>query len=262
MSPTTVSPEELEDHSSDPMDKLKEALKLGSAPVNGVNESMLPLMSGTNKILHGYQSDYSNHSLNGLKGMSDGSTLEPSSNGTIPGGPEPIAIVGMAMRLPGGVNSGDSFWNLLINKRDGRCRVPSDRYNVDSFYSPERKPGTVNSHHGYFLKDDLKNIDAAFFSMIRNELDMVDPQQRQILEVVRECLENAGETSWRGKNIGCYIGVYGEDWLDMGAKDTQSLGLYRITGAGDFVIANRVSYEYDFRGPRYAVLSLQSSFRH
>ena len=166
--------------------------------------------------------------------------------------PSPIAIVGMGMRLPGGVNDSSAFWDLLIKKKDGRCLVPGDRYNVDAFYSPSGKPGTVRSQHGYFLEDaDLRNLDAAFFSMNKREVEKLDPQQRILLEVVWECMENGGQTDWRGKNIGCYVGVFGEDWLDLAAKDVQHLGMYRITGSGDFALANRVSYEYNLRGPRY-----------
>ena len=166
--------------------------------------------------------------------------------------PPPIAIVGMGMRLPGGVNDSSSFWNLLVNKKDGQCLVPRDRYNVDAFHSPSGRPGTVKSQYGYFLQDaDLENLDAAFFSMNKTEVEKLDPQQRMLLEVVWECMENGGQTGWRGKNIGCYVGVFGEDWLDLAAKDVQNSGMYRITGSGDFALANRVSYEYDLGGPRY-----------
>jgi acyl transferase domain-containing protein len=164
---------------------------------------------------------------------------------------EPIAIVGMAMRLPGGINSSQSFWDLLINKKDSRSRIPANRYSIDAFYSKTAKRGTVKSQHGYFLDNDLQQLDTSFFSMNKTEVKSLDPQQRQLLEVVWECMENAGQTKWRGTNIGCFIGVFGEDWLDLNAKDTQNFGLYRITGPGDFVLANRVSYEYDLKGPRY-----------
>ncbi len=165
--------------------------------------------------------------------------------------PPPIAIVGMGMRLPGGANGGCAFWDLLVNKKDGRCLVPGDRYNINAFYSPSGKPGTVRTQYGYFLEDaDLQHLDASFFSMNKTEVEKLDPQQRMLLEVVWECMENGGQTGWRGKNIGCYIGVFGEDWLDLAAKDTQNLGMYRITGSGDFALANRVSYEYNLRGPR------------
>lgn len=63
-------------------------------------------------------------------------------------------------------------------------------------------------------------------------------------------MENAGATSWRGTNIGCYIGVFADDWQDIYAKDTQLTGGYRITGYDDFVLANRISFEYDLHGPR------------
>ena len=166
--------------------------------------------------------------------------------------PPPIAIIGMGLRLPGGVNTPASFWDLIVNKASGRCRVPADRYNIDAFYDPKARPHTVKTAYGHFIENyDLRRFDASFFSMSKSEVERVDPQQRMLLEVVRECLESAGKTSWKGDRIGCYVGSFGEDWLDLGAKDTQNTGLYRITGAGDFVLANRVSYEFDFKGPRY-----------
>lgn len=145
----------------------------------------------------------------------------------------------------------NSFWDLLVNKRDGRIPIPQDRYNVDAFYSPHGKQGTIAMDHGYFLKDtDLAQMDAGFFSMSKAEVERLDPSQRLLLEVVYEAFENSGEKNWRGQNIGCYVGVFGEDWLDLHSKDTQDFGMYRITGNGDFLLGNRVSYEYDLHGPR------------
>lgn len=163
---------------------------------------------------------------------------------------EPVAIVGMAMRLPGGIHDADSFWDLLVNKRDGQCKVPSDRYNIDAWYGPG-KSGHVGTQYGYFLEDlNLANMDANFWSMSKHEAELMDPQQRLLLEVVYECLENAGAKDWRGTNIGCYVGIFGEDWLDMDSKDTQNSHMYRLTGYGDYITANRVSYEFNFKGPR------------
>ncbi len=87
--------------------------------------------------------------------------------------------------------------------------------------------------------------------MKKNEAEKLDPQQRLLLEVVWECMENGGQTAWRGENIGCYVGVFGEDMWDLASRDTQNQGLYRITGSADFALANRVSYEYNLTGPRY-----------
>jgi hypothetical protein len=64
-------------------------------------------------------------------------------------------------------------------------------------------------------------------------------------------IEDAGVTNWRGKTIGTYIGNFGEDWLEMFGKETQPWGIHRISGSGDFVVANRLSYEFDLQGPRY-----------
>ncbi|KAL3456975.1 hypothetical protein BJX64DRAFT_296261 [Aspergillus heterothallicus] len=160
----------------------------------------------------------------------------------------PIAIVGMALRLPGGVKSPDELWKFLIEKRNGVCEVPGTRYTVDSFFS-ETQARSVKTRHGYYLQDDPACFDAPFFSINSHEAGRMDPQQRQLLEVLWECLESAGETNWRGKNIGCYVGVYGEDWLDLASKDPQHTDRYHILGTGQFALSNRLSYEYDFQGP-------------
>ncbi|KAJ5662752.1 hypothetical protein N7462_011678 [Penicillium macrosclerotiorum] len=162
--------------------------------------------------------------------------------------PFPIAIVGMAVRLPGGVNTMDKFWDMLINKKDGHCKVPETRYGADAFYNATR-PGTVKTRHGYFLQEDVGHIDRSFFSMSKTEAAKLDPQQRLLLEVVWECMESGGQTNWRGQSIGCYVGVFGEDWLEMSSKDTQHMDRFHVVSAGDFALSNRVSYEYDLQGP-------------
>ena len=161
-----------------------------------------------------------------------------------------IAICGTGMRLPGGIRNSESFWDVLLNGGDTRGPVPSDRYNSDGFSDRMSAKGAIKTQHGYFLDEDLVCLDTSFFTMTRNELERMDPQQRQLLEVTRECLENAGEVGYRGKLVGCYVGTFGEDWLQMSAKEPQHSGGYVMTGHGDLMIANRVSFEYDFRGPR------------
>jgi acyl transferase domain-containing protein len=155
----------------------------------------------------------------------------------------------MALRLPGGAKSPDQLWDFLMEKKNGVCVVPETRYNIESFYSTTR-PHTVKTQRGYFLQDDPARFDAGFFGINGYEASRMDPQQRQLLEVVWECLESAGETNWRGKRIGCYVGVYGEDWLDLASKDPQDTDRYHIIATGQFALANRLSFEYDFQGPR------------
>ncbi|KAJ0418662.1 hypothetical protein BJY00DRAFT_314811 [Aspergillus carlsbadensis] len=165
-----------------------------------------------------------------------------------PNGCPPVAIVGMALRLPGGLKFPSDLWTFLLEKRNGVCEVPGTRYTVDSFYS-STQPRSVKTRHGYYLHEDPSYFDAPFFSINAHEAGRMDPQQRQLLEVLWECLESAGETNWRGKRIGCYVGVYGEDWLDLASKDPQHTDRYHILGTGQFALSNRLSYEFDFQGP-------------
>jgi hypothetical protein len=111
------------------------------------------------------------HTSNGINGSS-----QITSNGAHIQEDIPIAIVGMALRLPGGIGTEEDLWDTLINKKDQRQRVPADRWNVDAFYSKTNKRGSVKTEHGYFLADeDLRQFDTSFFSITRNELEKLDP---------------------------------------------------------------------------------------
>lgn len=181
---------------------------------------------------------------------SNGSKMLISSTGSQKG-PRPIAICGMAMRLPGGIHNDKDLWDVLYNGKDMRVTIPEDRYNAKAFSSALGKKGAIETRHGYFLTNDLSCLDASFFSMTKSDLEKTDPQQRQILEVTRECLENAGEVHYRGKDIGCYVGTFGEDWLHSQSKENQFSGTF--SGSGDLMIANRVSYEFDLQGPSLVI---------
>src|SRR5579871_2657829 len=133
----------------------------------------------------------------------------------------PIAICGIGMRLPGGIKDPQALYDFLVNKKDARKLVPANRYNIDGFYNPSQKIGSLAFKHGYFLECDLERFDAGFFTATKAEVEVMDPQQRLLLEVVYEAFQSAGEINWRGKNIGCYTGVYGEDWHDLHSIDTQ-----------------------------------------
>lgn len=197
------------------------------------------------------------HSLNGV--LANGHDSPPNdrqangASGVSRGCQVPIAICGMACRLPGSLTTPQELWEFLLVKKDGRCRVPESRYNISSFYSAVPKPGSISTEYGYFLDEsvDLGALDTSFFTLLRTEVERADPQQRLMLEVARECFEDAGVTNWRGKTIGCYISNLGEDWVEMFAKETQQWGMHRIVGTGDFVLSNRLSYEFDIKGPRY-----------
>ena len=151
----------------------------------------------------------------------NGETIDGFQNDCRP----PIAICGIALHLPAGLKTPQQLWDFLLAGGDARGRVPSSRYNVAAFHDPTGKHGTVITEYGYFLDEDIGALDTSFFSIPRMELERTDPQQRLMLEVVRECFEDAGEIAWRGKRIGCYMGSLGEDWCEMSARETQSWGI-------------------------------------
>ncbi|KAK5988958.1 Nonribosomal peptide synthetase lcsA [Cladobotryum mycophilum] len=166
--------------------------------------------------------------------------------------PVPIAICGLGIRLPGGIRDAVRFWDLIINGRDVQCPIPSDRLDVDGALN-----GTVASEtKGYFLDEDLTGFDAAFFSMEKNQEDQCSPYERKLLEVTRECLDDACEVDYRGQEacVGCYVSMPGDD----GMYDSRNINI--LTGGADnasesLTIAKRVSFIYDFQGPSVSKFS-------
>ena len=186
---------------------------------------------------------------------STGNSSEPSyatpTDATPPVSPDnakAIAICGMALRLPGDIRDADTFWDVLHNGRDTRSEIPTTRFHAGGF---DRTMGAhgFDIRHGYFLDQDLACLDSFFFSCRSMELERMDPQCRQLLEVVRECLENAGETEYRGSQTGCYVGTFGDDWQLLNFKDDLKSGGGSKLNL-DLFLANRVSYEFNLRGPR------------
>jgi acyl transferase domain-containing protein len=166
---------------------------------------------------------------------------------------EPIALCGMGLRLPGAVNDAQAFWDLLQNKRNGRCKVPKTRYDVDNWYGPG-KSGHVSSKFGYFLDHvDLANMDTSFWSATKDECASMDPQQRLLLEVVYEALQTAGQrsTDLRGRKVGVFVGSFEGDWLELDQRDVENFNRHRQSGSGDYMAANRIHYEFGLMGPRY-----------
>jgi len=130
-------------------------------------------------------------------------------NGSIP---DPIVVIGMGIRLPGGIHSAEELWELLIHKRSTRTKIPQDRFNVTAFSSSSPNARLVKTEYGHFLaeSDKLEHFDTSFFPMSKTESEVLDPQQKLLLEVVYECMQNAGQAQWRGQNIGCFVGVWGD----------------------------------------------------
>lgn len=169
-----------------------------------------------------------------------------------PSQPSLVAITGMAMKLPGGVRTAEEFWDFLIQKRSGYSQVPASRYSMSAHHNATR-PDFVRTAGGYFLQDDPAKFDADFFHLRPQLVAGLDPQQRLLTEVVWECIENAGETNLAGKNVGCFVGAFGNDWMEMAVHDREDHDRNHVACNHDFAVANQVSRLFDFRGPRLVI---------
>lgn len=173
---------------------------------------------------------------------------------------EPIAITGMACRLPGGVDDPDSFWELLRSGKDAVTEVPRERWDVDAYYStnPEAH-GKSTTRWGAFLSC-IDAFDAEFFNISPREALSMDPQQRIALELAWRVLENAGEAPDRlaGSQTGVFLGICTNDYGQM-MRDLTRIDPYFGTGNNASVAAGRVSYWLGLQGPALAVDTACSS---
>ena len=144
------------------------------------------------------------------------------------------------------------LWELLANGGSGKTAIPQTRFNAQNFYHPEAEhPGTVHSTEGYYLSHDTRSFDNEFFGINNLEATHLDPQQRQLLEVVYECCENAGLSlaDLSGSNTGCFVGNFTNDAQHIHFRSPESFHRYSATGLGTTILANRINYIFDLRGP-------------
>ncbi|MEL6930448.1 MAG: beta-ketoacyl synthase N-terminal-like domain-containing protein, partial [Cyanobacteria bacterium J06600_6] len=175
---------------------------------------------------------------------------------------EPIAIIGMGCRFPGGANSPESFWDLLVNGIDAISQVPSDRWNIEDYYDGDpATPGKMNVRYGGFV-EGLKEFDADFFGISPREASSLDPQQRLLLEVTWEALERAGIVphTEESKNTGVFIGISSSDYSQLLLeRDDTEIDAYLATGNSHSTAAGRISYLLGFTAPSMAVDTACSS---
>jgi polyketide synthase 13 len=171
-----------------------------------------------------------------------------------------IAIVGIATRFPGDMNTPDETWQALLEGRDAITDLPEGRW--EEFLDEPRiaeRVAKARTRGGYL--SDIKGFDAEFFALSKMEADNVDPQQRMALELTWEALEHARipASSLRGDRVGVYVGASNFDYSYLGLSDPSVAHPYAITGNSHSIIANRVSYFYDFRGPSMTIDTACSS---
>ncbi|MFI9503616.1 SDR family NAD(P)-dependent oxidoreductase [Nocardia sp. NPDC052566] len=176
---------------------------------------------------------------------------------------EGIAVVGIGCRFPGQIASADDFWQLLLDERDAIRDVPAHRWTKAAFYDRDAaRPGHLRTRAGGYL-DDITAFDAQFFGITPHEALRIDPQQRLFLETTWEALQDAGivPETLAGSRTAVYAGVSGHDYgiIQLNPENRYLLGGHTMAGITNCIVANRVSYLLDLRGPSMIVDTACSS---
>ncbi|MCW7540234.1 beta-ketoacyl synthase N-terminal-like domain-containing protein [Aquabacterium sp. A7-Y] len=174
---------------------------------------------------------------------------------------EPIAIVGMGCRLPGGADSPQRYWELLERGGDGISEVPADRWDLNGWYDPDPKaPGKMYTRRGGFVPH-LDSFDAEFFGIAPPEAQNMDPQQRLLLELSWEALEHAGEPpdALHSSATGVFVGLMTNDYAQLAWREAGAINPYTGTGSSFSVACGRLSYVLGLRGPSMTVDTACSS---
>ncbi|WP_033196174.1 polyketide synthase, partial [Streptomyces xiaopingdaonensis] len=174
---------------------------------------------------------------------------------------EPVAIIGAACRLPGGVDGLDALWRVLSEGRDLITEAPEERFDKRWFESADpRRPGKSYTFAGGYL-EGAEEWDPGFFGISPREAARIDPQQRMALEMAVEAFDDAGvdPALLRGSDTAVQLGVYAHAFGGLQARDVTSVDSPSAMGSAGTAIANRVSYHFDLRGPSLTVDTACSS---
>ena len=186
-------------------------------------------------------------------------TVEVASTTTT--GDEPIAIIGIGCRFPGGVHDPESFWRLLHRGEDAIREVPPERWDIDAYYDPDPDaPGKMLTRNGGFLAG-IDQFDPDFFGISSPEATRMDPQQRLLLETSWEALQRAGIVPERlmGSDTGVFVGMMYHEYALLGGDAPEQLDGYTTIGNAGSIASGRISYVLGLKGPSLTVDTACSS---
>ena len=177
---------------------------------------------------------------------------------------EPIAIVGIGCRFPGGIESPDDLWKVLLDAKDCIVDIPSERWDPKKFHDPSGKsPGRSYVHKGGMLSNNIYEFDPAFFGISPREAEVMDPMQRLLMEISWEAFEDAGINvkAMAGSNTSVFVGGFITDnmLLQSSAFNRQKLASHSAISSTLTMLSSRLSYFYDFRGPSMSLDTACSS---
>ncbi|KAI0407872.1 polyketide synthase PksD, partial [Xylaria palmicola] len=174
---------------------------------------------------------------------------------------EPVAVVGLSFRLPQGAEDESSLWDVLESRKNVMTTWPESRANIDAFYNDKGTMNTLPAKGAHFLKGDPAAFDAPFFSVTAKEARSMDPQQRWLLETSYRALENAGIPVEKvaGTDAAVYSSSMAEDFMRIVAKDPDEAPMATPTGTTPCMLANRLSWYFDLKGPSIQVNTACSS---
>lgn len=175
--------------------------------------------------------------------------------------PDGVAVVGIGLRLPGGIRSLDMLWTALADGRDLVEEVPEDRFDVGSFVAGGPAVAGKSCTAAAGLLDDIASFDADYFGISPKEAAQIDPQHRLVLECAAEAIDNAGldPAALAGSDAAVMIGLSSHDYGDLQQRRLREFNAYSIAGTAACNAANRLSYFFDLHGPSQAVDTACSS---
>ncbi|MFH1319653.1 MAG: SDR family NAD(P)-dependent oxidoreductase [Bacteroidota bacterium] len=179
---------------------------------------------------------------------------------------EPIAIIGIGCRYPGNVNFPEEFWKMICEKTDAITEIPPDRWDAEALYAPDfNQAGKINVKKGGFI-NDIDKFDAGFFGISPLEALRMDPQQRMILEITYNAIEDAGVCleELSGSSTCVFIGISSHDYGDIlnSPSEQVNIGAHTNLGSALCITSNRISYAFNLKGPSIAVDTACSSSLH